>query len=255
MVASFSFNRMATSFFGDPSQMYLFVIGALLLAVAPLGFLFLLGIKLLGSKLQVKWPALGLTVAFLIGLTITIIASSRITREFSSGDGVQTEVAISPTVADTFNVMISNPEKHSRKHGWGHKFMPVDDDRLMIKDVSFDIQESPDDSIYIQVLRNSRGSNVKACKVRAKAIEYEFEVVDNQITFDPHFIINKEDGWRIQDVSILMLIPEGKSVYLGKNTDAILNDVQNTTNTYDRNMPENTWRMEAEGLTCTSCGI
>lgn len=131
----------------------------------------------------------------------------------------------------------------------------LDDEKLRIKDVGFDVVESPDDSIYVQILMNSRGSSVKECRVRAEKIEYKFNITDNYLSFDPFFVVRKEDGWRMQDVAIHLMLPQGKSVYLGESTDIILDDVQNVTNTHDRDMIRKTWRMESDGLSCTSCGI
>ncbi len=135
------------------------------------------------------------------------------------------------------------------------RLVSLDDEKLRIKDVGFDVIESLDNSVYVQVLLNSRGSSVKECRVRAEQIEYEFNITDNVLTFDPYFVVRKEDGWRMQDVMIRLLLPQGKSVFSGKSTDAILDDVQNVTNTHDRDMARHTWRMERDGLTCTSCGI
>lgn len=251
-----NFGNIANYFFQSNGELNFFIIGALLLSCAPLGFLFIAGLKLLGSKISLRWPALGLGTAFLIGLIITIVASGRVSKQFSVDDGIKTEIAIAPTLADTFYVSVTNAEKYGkRRHGLGSKLVSLDDEKLRIKDVGFDVVESPDDSIYVQILMNSRGSSVKECRVRAEKIEYKFNITDNYLSFDPFFVVRKEDGWRMQDVAIRLMLPQGKSVYLGESTDIILDDVQNVTNTHDRDMIRKTWRMESDGLSCTSCGI
>jgi len=54
--------------------------------------------------------------------------------------------------------------------------------------------------------------------------------------------------WRDQKVFITVKVPEGKAVYIDENMDDILNDIENVSNTRDREMTGKLWEMKPDGL-------
>ena len=46
-----------------------------------------------------------------------------------------------------------------------------------------------------------------------------------------------------------MKVPEGKAIYLSEGMEEIIHDIENTTNTWDRDMIGKFWEMKPEGLT------
>ncbi|MBI3502358.1 MAG: hypothetical protein HY063_11245 [Bacteroidetes bacterium] len=48
-------------------------------------------------------------------------------------------------------------------------------------------------------------------------------------------------------------LPKGKTIYIGKNMNHILDDVQNETDTWDGDMVGRRWLMGAEELKCMDC--
>ena len=48
-------------------------------------------------------------------------------------------------------------------------------------------------------------------------------------------------------------LPIGKSIYLNENSEQLIYDIKNVSNTYDGKMLNHHWKMTEEGLMCTDC--
>jgi hypothetical protein len=71
---------------------------------------------------------------------------------------------------------------------------------------------------------------------------------DSSLVFDPNFLITENGRWRDQKVNITVKVPEGKTIFLGKNMDKIIFDIDNVSNTWDGDMVCKYWEMKPEGL-------
>jgi len=56
-------------------------------------------------------------------------------------------------------------------------------------------------------------------------------------------------------VQLVLKVPVGKSVHLGKFTDEVIYDIKNVTDTYDGDMVDKTWTMTENGLECIGCNL
>jgi hypothetical protein len=88
---------------------------------------------------------------------------------------------------------------------------------------------------------------------RAKNIDYKIVVNDSLILCDQLFRVNHADKFRVQSVKVILKVPVGKVVYLDKTLENMLNDIDNTTNTYDGDMINRRWLMTEKGLKCIDC--
>ena len=60
---------------------------------------------------------------------------------------------------------------------------------------------------------------------------------------------------RAQEIRLVLKVPVGKSVYINEETQSILSDVDNVTNTWDWEMGGHTWTMTEKGLECIGCNL
>ncbi len=242
--------------FTSIGDMRLFILSIILLVGMPLVFFILGGLKLVGLKASLKWPAIATIVLWWIGFGLAIYASLDTQDDFAKKNTYKQEILIPPTSMDTLYVGVNTESewtKHS--HGGSSDLLYLDDERMIISGVKLDIRKSTNDSIYVRVYQKSRGQSLKDAKARAEKIQYSFSQRDSSLIFDPFFAITKDDKWRKQSVKIELLLPEGKSVSLGSKSHKILFDIDNISNTWDRDMSDKVWRMEAKGLTCISCEV
>ena len=56
-----------------------------------------------------------------------------------------------------------------------------------------------------------------------------------------------------QEVDIKLSLPKGKVIYFDKSVKNLLDDVENTTNTWDGHMVGRRWQMTENGLKCIDC--
>jgi len=76
---------------------------------------------------------------------------------------------------------------------------------------------------------------------------------DNQLYFDNYLSLEEEQGFRFQSLELTLYVPEGKTIYLDQNLKYFIYNIENVTDTFDKNMVNQYWKMERNGLTCTDC--
>lgn len=129
------------------------------------------------------------------------------------------------------------------------KVAVVDGEEVMLGEVRLDVEKAGNDEFSIMVKKASRGKTREDARDTAEDIIYRFNLQDSTVVFDPYFILEKDDKYRAQEVTIIVKVPEGKSVYLGDDMVMIIHDIENVSNTWDGDMVGKTWIMKPEGLT------
>jgi hypothetical protein len=101
----------------------------------------------------------------------------------------------------------------------------------------------------LSLRKTSKGRSRELARDHADDLEYTFQLKDSVLMFDPYFFLKEGDKWRDQRLFITLKVPEGKSIYLDEDMVDIIYDIENVTNTYDRDMVGKYWEMKPEGLT------
>ena len=125
--------------------------------------------------------------------------------------------------------------------------------RYLLGHANLDVIKSQSDVVELVVVKEAKGSDRKMASERAKNIDYKIVVNDSLILCDQLFRVNNADKFRVQSVKVILKVPVGKVVYLDKTLENMLNDVDNTTNTYDGDMINRRWLMTEKGLKCIDC--
>jgi hypothetical protein len=61
-------------------------------------------------------------------------------------------------------------------------------------------------------------------------------------------MLRDDAKWRNQEVSMILKVPEGKSVFLDEKMKPIIHDIENVENMWDGDMVGKYWTMTADGL-------
>lgn len=109
------------------------------------------------------------------------------------------------------------------------------------------------DSASLVLVRSARGENKRIANLQAKSIQYRFRQDGNVITFDRFFMVEEDAPFRMQDLNLQLMLPVGTVVKLDRSVQYFLDDVENTSNTWDGDMAGRRWIMTDRGLKCIDC--
>jgi len=230
-----------------------------MIAIGILAGIPLLAMLFIGTKLVFRYKTnntvIGLTMVgiWLIALVSLIVVSFSQLGNYKSRSSVTESKIISCDSCQTI-VLNLGEDKYADYAKMDFeidnvKVAVVDGEEVLLGQVKLDIEKSGNDEFAILVKKASRGRDRESAKESSESIIYRFEQKDSTLTFDPYYILGKDEKYRGQDVSITIKVPEGKAVYLSDDLVKIIHDIENVSNTWDGDMVGKTWVMKPEGLT------
>ncbi len=259
-VYSFSFPSELPQMLLTQKQLLWIIIGGVLLVGIPFTILLLNGIKLLFRvNMNLKKIGAVMLIFWLTGLGICIVSSLSVGKEFSKTSSIREKISLSPIHANRIS-LIMNPsrsewrEKTQEYRRFGHTFyLGEDAESLMIRDVKLTIERSDNDSAEMVIICNSKGRTLSEAKQMANGISYNYAIHDSTLTLSPCYSINTSGKFRAQNIRLILKLPVGKSIFLSKDTEMILDDIDNVTDTGDEDMAGHEWKMTLHGLECVDC--
>ena len=260
---SFTLKELANVFFSTESQTDLALAGLILLAGIPLISLIYLGIRLLFNiKSGNRIAKFSLFALWIIGWILVGIAAVQVSREFSDNTTTRQVADLTQPKSDTLFLRVRADKKYdftteesydSRVKVDDWNIVQINERKMIFGWPRLDIIESETDSFELVMIRSASGSEKKEAQMRARNISYGFSQVDSLLEFDPYFEISSEDKFRSQKMKLVLKVPKGKVIYLSRNMDRIIYDVENVLDVWDGDMVNRRWIMTSEGLNCLDC--
>ena len=239
--------------FISPQAYFISLIAISILAGIPILMLLFVGTKLLFRyKTNNKIIGLGSFGLWLVALIVLIVigvnqvgnfgkqTSQTITQKV---DCVTCKTLYLETTDDLYSSMIEDHISLDRM-----KIAMVNGKEKMLGHPQFTIEKSSTGEYLLLVKKRARGSSTEDAQKNVEQIEYNFSQKDSTLRFDPYYFLKDDAKWREQEVSMILKVPEGKSVYLNKNLADIIYDIENTENMWDGDMIGKTWTMTPNGL-------
>lgn len=233
---------------------------AIIAVIIPLIALLYGGLKMLfGLKQQIKGLALGLTVIWFISAGIVFYFGMETSREFMKKEEFSKLHPLNQLQSDTLYLSVNTdpyfPEHiGSVSNHEALEMISIESDKIVYGTPKLNVVENLRDSVFeIVVFRAAHGADKRSAILRAENIDYQFHQQSNEVKFDPFYTCPKDDFLRNQSIYIEVRVPPGKSVYFAPGLDRMIDDIKNTSNTYDEDMVDQTWTMLNEGLTCLKC--
>lgn len=269
------FNDWINLIFLERNHYTLGMIGMILFFGIPIMGIIYGGIKLLFKiKYRNRWMNMSLGLVWMIGVTIMIYIGVTTGKEFSDGGKIKDQVQI--TQKDTLYLTVDrdsnlknewqiNEEghtkvRHRRNHtvvvsgsGGSYYIGKKGSESRIFGKAELNIVQATGDQFEMYIIKKARGEDRKAATERAKAIDYKFVQKDSLITFDELFMVASNEKFRVQEVQVLIKVPRGKVIYLDRTMYPFINDIENTTNTWDGDMIDRRWVMTKDGLACLDC--
>lgn len=254
--------------FESPSDYALGVFAFIIVIGIPVMMLMYAGVKLLFRiRYHNRWLNLGLgilwTIGLIAGLYVTIVTvkqfneSSRLKETMilrNTGDTLV--VRMSPATTILKDMKFDNGDDMDQyfvnNHG-GYFFGENGRKLSIVGYAGLNVTESNSDSVEMTITRTARGNNKKEANENAQAIDYAYSQSRNVLTFNEVFTVTEGTKFRAPQVDIKIKLPKGKVIYFDKSTKYLLDDIDNTSNTWDGKMISRRWKMTERGLECIDC--
>ncbi len=253
------FLDLGSHLFNSRDNAIWFGVGVLLLITIPIIAMFLAGFRLLMGTPAPKWLGWSLSTIWVLALIPVIWTGVALGKDFGRGNSVKSELYINQPTEGTLDLDLLSPVD-STAGGWSinydHGSLEVDLDGIHVDHgmisgawAEVDIERSNDSLFHLLVIRTARAATAKAASVRAGRVEYSYKQEGDALFLSPVVSFRAEDKIRAQEVRFILLVPNGKSVFLREASRPMLDDIANSTNTYDGDMVNHRWTMTPEGLT------
>lgn len=269
------FNDWVNIFFMERSHYTLGLIGVCLFFGIPFIMMIYGGVKLLFKiHYSNRWMNLSAGLIWFLGFMIVAYVGIKTGKDFSESGKVKEPVDLSVT-GDTINLKLEkskelfgrlhlneediedydNEGNHIRIHKRRSDYIVANSgkNKLIVGYASLNILPSSTDHFELYIIKKARGEDKRMAVERAKAISYHVQQNGNTLLFDEIFTVNSNEKFRLQDIQVILKVPKGKVIYFDKSLETFIYDVENVTNTYDGDMVNRRWIMNANGLECVDC--
>jgi len=251
-----SFNLFEVlSIFGSKKIIITGYIGLLLTMGIPMISLIYMGIKML-MKFQArdKWFGIGLLTLWITGIFLTSFSAMQIARNYSQ-TSVYEETYVINSKSDTL-YLEATLENELLKSTSEYDLINFDDIKILLNDneysflvnPNFDIERSSSEDIELVLEYKSHGKTRKIANEYCKNINYEWQQIDSLIKFNQVFTTGDNKKWHGEILKITLKLPENKSIFLSKDMEKIIFDIDNVNNTWDYEMVGKFWTMTNRGL-------
>ncbi len=207
--------------FVSPGAYTISLIALSLLIGIPILLILFVGTKLLFRyKTNNKLIGLGTFGLWLAALIVLIVVAVNQVGNF----GKQTSQTVTQKVDcttcktiyletsdDLFETMIDDHVSLDRM-----KIAMVNGKEKLLGHPRFTIEKSSTGEYLLLIKKRARGSSTIDAQTNVEHIDYNFSQKDSTLKFDPYYFLKDNSKWRNQEVSLILKVPEGKSVFLGK---------------------------------------
>jgi len=240
--------------FSDPVSITLLVISLTLLFLIPIVAMVYGLIKLIFSiKTKNRGLTIGATTLWVVSLLMTIGIIAFESNNYSKSGSSTTKSTLTLD-SDTLIVSLNTLQKKNLNQ-YILFDLDLDDEWLITEDldriygkINLDIERSGNGIGYIEIDKRSKGKTLENAEENAASLDYKFKISENEIELDSYFFIGGEEKWRFPRLDMTIYIPEGKYLFLEKETREILNNVYNVNHISEWSMANKTWLMTDDGL-------
>lgn len=247
-------------FYDSTLPKWVLTIFLFLLIGIPFLILFILGLRILSSNVKkISKPTslvlLGIWLVSLLGIIFTGI-------EFGSSHSISgsttSKNSLNLVYNDTLKLKMKNNDdiyyRHNLRRSTYREEVEIDGKVMTYGSyIKVDVKKSNTEKNYFIVQKNSRGKNKLDAKKNANELNYNFEIVDNEIILDAFYLSNFKNYWKDEEINIVFYITEGTQVYFDNSIKNFLYDVDNEEDLYDKDMGNHNFIMKEKELKCTDC--
>ena len=237
----------------QPNLQGITVLGLLLFIGVPIVQIIWLAVRILFSIPKQSHTTRGIMAGcWLMGIACIVYVSTKAPSNFQN-ESYSTQIIELEMYSDTLNLELADNEYFNTHQKNVSFYFDEELESLLSTDVEIDIKRAAGNEFELKIKKVSKGKSQKQAKINASKINYDYALEDNMLYFDNFLSLEQKQGYRFQSTELILYVPEGKTVYLDQSLKHFIYDVNNVSDTYDKDMVNHHWKMEKNGLTCTDC--
>jgi phage shock protein PspC (stress-responsive transcriptional regulator) len=248
-------------FFSDAAlPKWLLVLSVFLLIGIPFLILFILGLRILSSSVRklsrtTSLTLLGIWIVALLAMIFTGLEYG--TSYANYGQSIDRDT-LNIAKNDTLKIKMVNDDtiyyRHNLRRSSSQEEVEVDGKLMTYSNyIKVDVKRSSTDESFIIIQKESRGKNKSNASKNAENIKYKYKVLDNTIVLDAYFLSAYKNMWKDEEINITIYLTENAFVYFDNSSKNFLNDVDNETDIYDKEMVNHHFIITESTLKCTDC--
>ena len=229
------------------------IIGLILFIGMPLVQLIWIAIRILFSMPKRTGTTKYVLIGFwLLGIVSLVHVASKTVSNFTHNSHVSFKQVIE-VKNDTLNLEMLDNLFFDKDQFTTHYFFDEELEAMLSTDVSIEMEKSETDLFELEVIKRANGASKKQAKVIANKIEYDFVLSENTVQFSQYLALKAQQGFRFQEIELVLYVPEGKTIYLDNSLKNVVYALENTAAFYDRKMVNHYWEMTNGKLKCKDC--
>ena len=255
--------------FESPSDYALGLFAFIIVCGIPIFMLIYAGIKLMFRIIYSnRWLNLSLGILWAIGLVIGCYVTVKTVKEFNENTRIKDTVELhgirdtlivklNPAIASLKGSGFENEDDLESYLSNNHRGCYFGESGSALSVIGYAglnvVENNTSDSVEMIITRSSRGGSKKEANESARSIKYSYKLQGHELILDEVFQTTPGSNFRAQELDIKIRLPKGKVIYFDKSLKHALDDVDNTTNTWDGDMINRRWKMTDKGLECIDC--
>jgi len=245
---TFSLHSFLYLIIDSPAQITLVSLGLFLLIGIPLIMIIYNGLKMIfGFKSNFKVIGISAFSLWISGLILCLFVFVNIFKDFSSNAVITKKYSIAKTQNKQFYIDIKSNDSLD-------DFLDMDNNNSYYGSMCYILKQLNNktgaglpqvaiktgertDSIRISILAESKGYNHSEAMLYARDIRYDIHCSDTSLLMEPFFLVENYKKWRMQRIKVLIKIPEGEKVVIGRKLLNYLkgtNHIKNNDDLFDK---------------------
>lgn len=224
----------------------------------PFFFLFYLGLRILINNLKsigniAKFTLLGLWLFSIIAL---VVIGIREASEHAFNERIVEKQQLPIKTKDTLRIkMAENDIYRTSYRSNGFKIANNESGQKTIyrQDITILVKYTTDTMATMAIEKSADGRNYDKSITRAKNINYNYTVSNNQLVLDTYLSTNPENKMSDQEVLVTLYLPLNSVAYFDKSTKPFLKHYTNNENIVSSKYTNRYIKIAEDGVVCDDC--
>lgn len=232
----------------------------LVLNIALFLVLFIPAIALIFSSIRLifnlgRQKVLGIIamVVWFLALSVSFTLSLKTAEEFKTESKQIIINTLDSVQGDTLNLAVFNQQLYKEMKEESSNLIYIEDEEIMFNsddkfygNAGLTFSKADGEEFELIIRSSVRGKNTAEAKERLEHIKTHYVIEGNTLEIDPYYTLVLNEKWRCQEVTFEIKIPEGKTLYIDKETQHYFQ--WHYWPHSKRKMSGNYWLMTEDGL-------